>query len=194
MKLLVIFLTFSLSSIAYAENIKMQCNIKSTAHIAMNDGKPLSDYSTLKGKNIDIFIDSTDRRILYSAKLDDPRSFGLIDLEHSISLSSNYDWIREWIFKDKVQVVRYLDDQYQVIKITNDSIDAKYFAQWNFGWIDKSFRLQRYYKNDWQGTYISHIGDGPIIFGLDCRSKSSGVDDFIQFMQKKIKSHDNNKL
>jgi len=183
-EILVIFLTFFLSSIAYAANIKMQCNIKSTALIAMNDGKPSTDYSTLKGKNIDILIDFTDRRILYSAKLDDQKSFGLIDLEHFISLNSNYDWIRAWISKDKVEVVRHLYDQYQVIKITNDSIDAKYFDQWNFGWIDKSFRLQRYYKNDWQGSYISHIEDNPIIFGLDCRSKSSGVDDFIQFMQK----------
>ncbi len=192
-KTLLIFLTFALSSIAYAKNIEMQCNIKSTALIVMNNGKPSLDYSTLKGKNIDIFIGSTKRNILYSAKLDDEKSYG-IDLEHSISLNRNYEWIKEMISKDKVEVVRYLNDQYQVIKITNDSIDAKYFAQWNFGWVDKSFRLQRYYKDDWQGTYISHIGDSSIIFGLDCRSKSSDVDGFIQFMQKNIKGHDNNKL
>lgn len=184
MKLLLIFLTFSLSSIAYADNIKMQCNIKSFAFIAMEDGKPSVDYSTLKGKNIDIFIDSKKRNILYSAKLDDKKLGGPVDLEYSISLNSNYDWIKERIYKNKLQVVRYLDDQYQVIKITNDSIDVKNFSQWNFGWIDKSFRLQRYYKNDWQGTYISHIGESPAIFGLDCRSKSSDVDDFIQFMYK----------
>jgi len=198
MKLLVIFLTFALSSIAYAKNIEMQCNIKSTAFIEMNDGKSSLDYSTLKGKNIDIFIDPNSTRegggILYSAQIDDANLLGLIDLEHAISLNRNFKWIKKMISKDKIQIVRYLDDQYQVIKITNDSIDAKYFAQWNFGWRDKSFRLQRYYKNDWHGTYISHLGNSPIIFGLDCRSKSSDVDDFIQSMQKNIKSHDNNKL
>lgn len=183
MKLLLIFFTFSLSGITYANNINMQCNIKSFAFIAMEDGKPSVDYSTLKGKNIDIFIDSTDRRILYRAEVN--HTIGsLIGFEHHISLNSDYDWIEKRIFKDKVEIVRHLNDQYQVIKITNDSIDIKNFAQWNFGWLDKSFRLQRYYKNDWQGTYISHIGESPAIFGLNCRSKSSDVDDFIQFMQK----------
>jgi len=147
----------------------------------MKEGKPALDYGFANGASAKVFLrNNGEKSITYGIEIDrDMMTF--INFENHIALDGDYEWIRKAIHKDKASIIRFLDDQYQIVKISEDAIDLKYFAQWKYDWTDKSVRLQRYYKNDWQGYFVSHVGEAPVIYGLDCRNKG---DDILEFIKK----------
>ena len=180
MNKVVFWLILSASFSSYAD-INFQCKIKESGFINMKEGKPALDYGFANGASAKVFIrNNGEKSITYGIEIDrDMMTF--INFENHIALDGDYKWIKKFVYKDKASIVRFLDDQYQIVKISEDAIDLKYFAQWNYDWTDKSVRLQRYYKNDWQGYFVSHVGEAPVIYGLDCRNKG---DDILEFIKK----------
>ena len=180
MNKVVFWLILSASFSSYAD-INFQCKIKESSFINMKEGKPALDYGFANGASAKVFLrNNGEKSITYGIEIDrDMMTF--INFENHIALDGDYEWIRKAIHKDKASIIRFLDDQYQIVKISEDAIDLKYFAQWNYDWTDKSVRLQRYYKNDWQGYFVSHVGEAPVIYGLDCRNKG---DDILEFIKK----------
>jgi len=180
MRLALIFPTLIIASFSHAD-INFQCKIKESSFIIMEEGKPALDYGFLNDASAKVFVrNNGEKSITHGIEIDrDMMTF--INFENHIALDGDYEWIKKSVHKDKASIVRFLDDQYQIVKISEDAIDLKYFAQWKYDWTDKSVRLQRYYKNDWQGYFVSHVGEAPVIYGLDCRNKG---DDILEFIKK----------
>ena len=179
----IVFCLIAASAQAVELKGEMQCRVKSNGIIGMEEGQVVnySGYETgiEVGDNVTFHYDSQSEGLFFTLSLDDlskNRSYFLTTILVQRS-SSEVEILNDSFDKPKLDAIVSTMGK---LAFSRDHISA-------IGHFDKVLRLHRYYKNDWQGVFVSIEDQKVLTTTLDCRHQKDVLDEVIVHFQSAYK-------